>query len=241
MNTDDRKRDEEEVEAPAHPGLMQRLGHAATERELHMLDGAIGFFQRWRGRIAPPDEEDDDRRGGRRPAKAEEPAPAAPVDAAKHHRRRGFLIVVALLLAAGVGGMFFSYALFSKLIESDDLIIDDLRDQVAQMEKAEARSLSLQAKDQNQLAEDRKTIREQQAKLDEYEAQLTQLRQRMATFTPPPPQAQVQPPAQHDTVVNSGSRQIRVGRRPQKTGKCDAGSGSAAADIARCVDTFNKP
>lgn len=235
MKTDDRRPEDEDAEAPEHPGLMQRLGHAATARELRLIDGAIGLFQRWRKHLEPPVEADD-WRGGRRAAHAAEPGPAVAADVGKRHRLRGFLIVVALLLAAGVGGMLFSYALLSRALGSDDLIIDDLRDQLAQMEKAEARNLSIQAREQNQVAEDRKTIREQQAKLQDYEEQLAQLRQQVATLTAPPP-------AQQDTVVTAGSRQVRAARRtaPQKTGNCVAAGGNAAADLARCVENFNKP
>lgn len=231
MRTDERQ--EEDGEAAAQPGLMERLGQAVTVREVHMLDRTIGLFQRWRNRLEPP-AEDDDRHGGRRAAQAEA-VPAAAPPAAGHGRRRGFLIIVALLLAAGFAGMMFSYSLLSRTLESDDMIIDDLRDQLSQMDKEDARKLSIQAKDQNQLAEQRKTIREREAKLQEYEDQLAQLRQQVATLTAPPPRA--------DTVVAAGSRQTRTARRtaPQKTGNCVASGSTAAADLARCVENFNRP
>jgi hypothetical protein len=227
----DARQDEEESESPEHNGLMQRLGHAATERELRALDGAIGLFQRWRSRIGPPPEEDE-RRGGRQAPRDAAPAPA--IDAGKHHRLRGFLIIVAMLLATGAAGMVFSYALLNRAIESDDLIIDDLRDQLAQMEKADARNIAIQAKEQNLIAEDRKTLREYQAKISDYEEQVSQLRGQVAALTPPP---------RRDAVATAGSRQMRSAQRPapQKTGNCVANGSNAAADLSRCVERFNKP
>lgn len=230
MNTDARQDEEEKGESPEPSGLMQRLGHAATERELRALDGAIGLFQRWRSRIGPPPEEEDDRRGGRHDAPPATPTPA--VDASKHHRLRGFLIIVAMLLTAAVSGMIFSYSLLSRAIKADNLIIDDLRDQLAQMEKADARNLSIQAREQNRIAEDRKALRESQAKMSDYEDQMAALRAQVAALTPPPPR--------HDAVVTAGPR--RPPRpAPQKTGNCVANGGNAAADLSRCVDSFNKP
>ncbi len=231
MRTDERP--EEDSGTTEHPGLMERLGHAVTEREVHLLDRTIGLFQRWRNRLEPPAEEDD-RRGGRRGAQAEA-APAAAPPAPARGRLRGFLIVVALLLAAGFAGMSFSYALLRKTLESDGVIIDDLRDQLSQMEKDDARKLSIQARDQNQLAEQRKTIREHEAKLQEYEDQLAQLRQQVAALTAPPPRP--------DAAATAGSRQARAALRaaPQKTGNCVATGSTAAADLARCVENFNRP
>ncbi|MGE5468769.1 MAG: hypothetical protein ACM3Y9_15210 [Ignavibacteria bacterium] len=230
MKADVRQQEDEEAAAEV-PGLMARIGHAATVRELRALDGAIGLFQRWRNRIEPPAEEDD-RHFGRHAAPA--PAAAAPAVPAPHNRLRGFLIVVALLLAAAFGGMLFSYSLFSRVIETNDVVIDDLRDQLAQMEKADARNLSIQAKDQIHLAEQRKTLREYQAKIAEYEDQATQLRQQIAALTPPPPRRE---PA----VATAGGRRSAVRTAPQKTGNCVASGTNAAADLTRCVETFNRP
>lgn len=229
----DAPQDEDESAPPEQADLMHRLGHAATVRELRMIDGAIGLFQRWRNRLEPPAEEDD-RHRGRRP-EPEAPPAAAAAEAGTRHRLRGFLIMVALLLAAALGGTWFSYSLLSKALESDDLIIDDLRDQVSNLEKADARNLSIQAKEQMQLAEDRKAIREYEAKIGDYEAQVSQLRQQVAALTPPP--------ARREAVVSAGSRQVRSGQRaaPQKTGNCVASGSNAAADLSRCVENFNKP
>jgi hypothetical protein len=233
MKTDARQDEEEKAESPEHPGLMQRLGHAATERELRVLDGAIGLFQRWRSRIGPPPE-DDDRRGGRRAPRDAAPVPPAPaIDAGKHHRLRGFLIMVAMLLAAGVSAMLFSYSLLSRVIQAEDLIIDDLRDQLTQMEKADARNLAIQAKEQNRIAEDRKALREYQAKIGDYEEQMAALRAQIAALTPPPPR--------REAVATAGPRRPPSRAAAQKTGNCVATGSNAASDLSRCVDSFNKP
>ncbi|HEX8987979.1 MAG TPA: hypothetical protein VF816_08460 [Rhodocyclaceae bacterium] len=229
---------EDEAEAPEHPGLLQRMGHAVTVRELQLIDSSIGLFERWRHRLAPPEDEDD--RHGRRGAEAAAAPAAVPAEGmARHGRRRGFLIVVALLLATGIGGMLFSYALFSRMLETDDLVIDDLRDQMEQMQKADARNLAIQAKDQQQIAEQKKTLREYAVKVQDYEDQVAELRKKIVALTPPPPP----PPKREPLAGEAPSRPWRTPRPspPQKTGKCNAGGKDAAGDVARCVEEFNRP
>ncbi|HLP24564.1 MAG TPA: hypothetical protein VK477_02720 [Acidobacteriota bacterium] len=227
MKTDPRL--EEDIETPEKGGLLHRIRQAVKLRQLHALDGFIGFFQHWRSSIEPPPE-DDDWRGGRRHG-GTEPAHPADVTAAPHHGFRRFLVVFALLLAAGIGGMMFSYTLLSQAIESDELVIDDLRDQLEQMHKNDARNISIQAKDQVRIAEQKKTIREYEAKLDEYEGEIAQLRQQVAAMTP------------RRAPVPVAATPYRAPPRaaPQKTGKCTASGSSAAADIARCLEDFNRP
>lgn len=227
----DDRRSDEEAEAPEQPGLLQRMGRAVTARELRLIDSSIGLFQNWRKRLEPAEAEDE-RRGGRGRHEEVAAEPAAEGSAARHGRRRGFLIVVALLLAAGIGGMLFSYSLFRRAIDADDLVIDDLRDQLAQMQKADARNVSIQAKDQQQIAEQKKSLRESAAKAEEYEEQIAQLRRQVAALTPPPPKREA-------AVTRAGPRQMRL--PPQKTGQCKADGRDAAGDVARCIEEFNRP
>lgn len=228
----DDRRPDEEAEAPEQPGLLRRVGRALTVREIRLIDRSIGLFQNWRNRLEPTEAEDD-RRGGRghRAEIAAEPVTDGEAGA-KHGRLRGFLLVVALLLAAGFGGMLFSYSLFSRTIDADDLVIDDLRDQLAQMQKADARNISIQAKDQRQIAEQKKALRESAVKAAEYEEQIAQLRRQVAALTPPPPKREA-------AVTTAGPRLQRL--PPQKTGRCKADGRDAAADVARCIEEFNRP
>lgn len=227
----DDRRPDEEAEAPEQPGLLQRVGHAVTVREIRLIDRSIGLFQNWRNRLEPADAEGSRLAGrGHREEAAAEPAAAAG-SVAGHGRRRGFLIVMALLLAAGFGGMLFSYSLFKRAIDADDLVIDDLRDQLAQMQKADARNLSIQAKDQQQIAEQKRTLHENAVKAQDYEEQIAQLHRQVVALTPPP--------KREAAVTGAGSRLLRL--PPQKTGKCTADGRDAAADVARCIEEFNRP
>jgi hypothetical protein len=225
----DDRRPDEEAEAPEQPGLLQRVGRAVTVREIRLIDRSIGLFQNWRKRLEPAEVDDRGGRGHR--AEAAEPA-TEEGSGAKRGRLRGFLIVAALLLAAGFGGMLFSYSLFSRTIDADDLVIDDLRDQLAQMQKADARNISIQAKDQRQIADQKRALRESAVKAEEYEEQIAQLRRQVAALTPPPPKREA-------AVTTAGPRLQRL--PPQKTGRCKADGRDAAADVARCIEEFNRP
>ncbi|MDD5250285.1 MAG: hypothetical protein PHY45_14985 [Rhodocyclaceae bacterium] len=231
---DPRFEEEEEAQAAQDSGLATRVQQAVTASKLRAIDGAIDFCERWRNRIRPVAAED--MRGGRTGAARhgrEMPAPE-PVVAARPSRWRGRLIVLALLVASAAGGMMFSYRLLARIIASDDMIIDDLRDQVAQMEKAEARSVNLLAKNQQQIAESNKAMREYQATIQGNEEQLAELRQQVSVLTPsPPPQ-----PLKGDATVR---RAAAAGRRaPDKTGDCAMSTTHAAADLARCFEKFNR-
>jgi hypothetical protein len=226
----DRRLEEEDEPAEA-PGFVARIGAAVVARELRAIDGVIASLQQRRDHLAPPEE--DDRHGGRsRGASHVATASEAPPPPRSGLRR--FLLVVGLMAATGAGASFYSYRLLEKSIETDKLVMDDLRDQLAQMELADKRNLTIQAKDQQLLAEHRKTIREREAKIEEYEDQLAQLREKIAALTPPPPR-----PA----AVAPTRAPVAAMRRPapQKTGKCVASGSNAAADLARCVEEFNRP
>lgn len=225
MKTDPRL--EEETESPDDIGAMQRLKAAITAHKLGMIDGAIAFFKQWRAEVAPPEEEED-WRGGRKRSGAGTETLGNLTPAPRGGGFRRFLIVVALLLAMGIGAMWFSYSLLSHTLDSDQIVIDDLREQLALMEKADKKNVSIQAKDQQQLAEYKKTIREYEAKLDEYEDQIAQLRQKVA------PQPARRAPA---AIVPYRAPSAA----PPKSGKCTATGGTAAADVARCIEEFNRP
>lgn len=231
MKTD--RRLEEESEAPEEPGFAARFGAAVAARELRVVDHFLAVLQRIHDRLAPEEDDRRDRRHGkvdrREAVTVGESAPAP------RHSLRNFLIVVGLLAATAAVASFYSYRLLQKSIETDALVIEDLRDQLAQMELAEKRNLTIQAKDQQLLAENRKTIREHEAKAQEYEDQIEQLRQQVAALTPPPPR----PAATAPTRVAPHAAALRPA--PQKTGNCVATGSNAGADLARCVENFNRP
>jgi hypothetical protein len=226
------RRLEEESEPAEAPGFAARIGAAVTARELRVIDGMIASLQQRREHLAPQDE--DDRRGGRPRGDRRDAAVASEAPPPRRSGLRRFLIVLGLMAATGAGGGFYSYRLLERAIETDNVVMDDLRDQLAQMELADKRNLTIQAKDQQLLAEHRKTIREREAKIEEYEEQLAQLREKIAALTPPPPRPAAVAPAR---VPAAAMRRPA----PQKTGKCIASGSTAAADLARCVEEFNRP
>jgi TolA-binding protein len=204
--------------------------------ELHVVDKVLALFQRWHDHLAPPEEDDrHGRRPGRQPApEAHEEAPAPSAAAAPHHRLRTFLLIVGLMAASAAIAGFLAYRVFARMMESDSVLIDDLRDQIVQLEKADRQNVSRQAKDQQQLAELRKTLREKEVQIQENEDEISALKEKVAAL------AAAAKPA--PTITSS-----RVTRAPVVTpqsargGNCVASGPNAAADLARCVQNFNRP
>lgn len=221
---------EDEPETPADIGLVSRIRAAVAERQLRTIDALIGLLQRRRNRIEPPADPADARRGSRHGAAEHGALTLDGAGAAKPGRLRGVLIVLALLLATAFVSVIFSYGLLSRSIKADALIIDDLRDQVAQMEKVDARSVAIQAKSQQQIAENKKAMREYEAAIQGYEEQVAQLRQRLDAATPKPRKEAARPVA--------ARRNARTA--PEKTGNCVMDAANAAADLTRCVEEFNR-
>lgn len=231
---DDRRHEEEEAPA-APPGLAARLGARVHAGELHVVDKFLALFQRWHERLAPPEEDDRrDRRPGRQaPHEVHEEAMAPSTAPAPHHRLRNFLFIVALMAVSAAVAGFLSYRVFARVVESDGVLIEDLRDQIVQLEKADRQNVSRQAKDQQQLAELRKTLREKDVQIQEYEDEVAALKEKVTALSSAP-----KPP----TVTSSRVTRAPVVQAPGgRGGNCVATGPNAAADIARCMQKFNRP
>lgn len=216
---------EDYSEKPAGPGFL--IAHG-----LRLLDRAIAWLQHWRARIAPPEEAEDPRHGRRRPAvHADETAAAAPVPT-KPWRLRSFLLLVASLLLGGLAGMQFSYSALSRIIDSQDLLIEDLRDGIGRLQKQDARNLNTAARYQQKHDEDDMKLKEYRQQVADYEAQIEELQAQVRAASPPPPV-----PATRQ-AVGAASRYRQPA--PEKTGNCVMGTATAAADLARCVEQFNR-
>lgn len=229
------------------------MGHAASSpdigtehppgvvsaTELRLIDAAIGFFQRLRNRVAPPVDAEAADHGGRRRspahgAAAGDAAPAA-VAAPVPGRLRSFLLHVAFLLVGTIAGMTFSYRILSQVIDANDIIVDYLRDQIAQMTKEEARNLNARAKLQLQVAENNKEIREFRVVIDEYKDLVEDLRQQLSELKA----VRAGTPAR--TIAPYATSPAKSKPSGQtKLGTCVMGSGSTAASLANCVDEFNR-
>jgi hypothetical protein len=227
-------RTEEEPQAPEEGGLISRLRLAIKSWKLREIDAVIGVCQRWRSHIEPAAAED--MRGSRKSSapRGGEALTLGGVDAAKPRGWRGFLIVLALLLTSGIAGMTFSYHLLSRAIKSDAMLIDDLRDQVAQMEKVESRSVNIQARNQQQVAESNKALRECQAAMQGYEDQAVELRKQVSALTPSP----LPKPSSRSATARPAAAPQRTA--PEKTGNCVMGTSNAVADLTRCVENYNR-
>lgn len=215
---------EDYTEKAAGPGFL-------VAHELRLLDGTIAFLQHWRNRIAPPEEEDDHRHGSRRATFHDEPAAAAAAPA-KPRRLRSFLLVVAALLSGGLAGMEFSYSALSRIIDTQDMLIEDLRDGIGRLQKQDARNINAAARYQQKLEEEDMKLKEYRQQVADYEAQIEELRAQVRAASPPP-----RVPATRQ-AVGSASRYQRPA--PEKTGKCVMGTANAAADLTRCVEQFNR-
>lgn len=229
-----------EEEASTDEGEEGKRRGFLVAAELRLLDGIIAFFQRLRNRVEPVVvEEEDPRGGGRRRSRGRDEEAPAPVAAPKHGRLRSFLLWLAALLAVGIGGMLFSYQLLSKAIDSNEVIIDYLRDEVVRLEREDRRSANAKARYLETIAEHERKIGEHEEAMNDCRAQAEELRKQLAAET-----------ALREPVYSGGVRTrlggssgigARSGRTtPEKTANCVTGSANAAANLARCVDEFNR-
>ena len=186
------------------------------------------------GFSSPPVAEDEPRHGSRRAAvpAAATSVPAVPAPP-RPRRMRSFLLIVAALLLGALGGMSFSYHLLSSIIESSDIIIDDLRDQTAQSRKQDARNLNATARYQRQIEENEAQIESYRAEIAAYQRLVEDLRTQLSDLA----RAAHQNPA----APARPTRAPRTKRTaPAKTGTCVMGAQNSAADLTRCVEQFNR-
>lgn len=223
---------EEENASPADDGGDNGSRGFLIAGGLRLIDGVVGRLQRLRDRIAPPTEAEDPWHGGKKAAARDDDTPPTAASLQKPHRLRSFLLVVATLLAGGLLGMEFSYSALSKIIRSQDLLIDDLRDEMAQYRKQETRNLNAAARYQKKIEENDMEIEGYQQEIAAYQKQLEELRAQLSAAS-----ASTRP----NPVQTHGGGATRY-KRPtrDKTGTCVMGGADSAASLAQCVEQFNR-
>lgn len=227
------RRSEEEEEAPAEGGAASGALRFLVAGELRLIDAAIGFFQRLRNRIAPPLEDEEPRRGARRGASHDADGAAADRAPPKSRRMRNALLIVAALLASGIAGMDFSYRILARIIDSNDMVIDDLRDEIAKFQKQEVRNLNAAAKYRQQIEDGEAALAGQREEIADYRNQIADLRVQLSALT-----GAAKATAAGRAYAAPVQRPTR--RAPDKTGSCVTGTQNAAANLARCVEQFNR-
>lgn len=198
-----------------------------TAAALRALDGVLHGVQGLRNRIAPPVVEEAQRgRAGRSPARDAEEPPAVVAQPAHPGHLHAFLVFVLAMAIGAVGGMLFSYKGLSHIVETQELMIEDLRDQITQLEKEEARGLTARLRYQKEANELEKELRAAREEIQEYRERIEEMEARLAALKPP-----------ERPVAAARSQSARTA--PQKTGTCAMDSANPAA-LADCIERYNR-
>ncbi len=195
---------------------------------LRALDGVLHGVQTLRNRIAPPVEESEQRgRRGRPPAHGMEEAPDAAAPPAHSGHLHAVLVFVLAMAIGAVGGMLFSYKGLSRIVETQEMMIDDLREQITQLEKEEARGLTARLRYQKEANELEKELRAAREEILAYEERIAEMEARLAALKPP----------ERPGAALRGGHLARPA--PQKTGTCAMDSANPAA-LADCIERYNR-
>ena len=243
-----REEDRNPPEADGNPSFLAKLLIRADRLlallVLTPLDGAIGFLQRSRNRIAPPATAAEDSRDNRRRTPVAEKPAAAPATTPTPHRLRSFLFLLLALVIGALAGMTFSYRLLTKALDADSVLIDYQQDEIRQLGKEEKLNLNARAKLQEQVDAKLRENRDYRTAIDDYQNQIESYKNQVASLNR-------QLSAQGEAVYSSqprapkrsmsySSKHTPQARAPAKTGICVMNPGDTPADLARCVQDFNR-
>lgn len=209
------------------------VGRFSLAPLLRLTDAVIASLQRLKHRIEVPEEEEVAEGGRKRTVRESHAEPAAVVAAPKASRLPRFAVALLVLFGVGGLGMAFSYKLLSQSLRTNEAVVEALRDEIARLEKDGTRLLNDKAKYQKQVYEREKEIRALEQEVEDYRGETEGLRSQVNAMkaTRGGPLAQANPA----NVAVAGRRPA-----PQKTGTCTTGGANAAANLARCVDEFNR-
>ncbi|MBI4986966.1 MAG: hypothetical protein HZC24_16880 [Rhodocyclales bacterium] len=242
-----RGEEREPPEESGSPSLLDRLqsraDRLAAALVLKPLDGVIGLLQHIRNRIEPPADAEEDRRDNRHRARSVVAETAAAP--ARPSRLRGMLFLLLALIGGAFAGMVFSFGLLSKIIDSKDLVIDDMQEEIKQLNKEERHSLNVRAKLQERVDEGARKLGEYQAAIedcrsraDDLKGKLDALNQQLnAQAVDARRSGQPSAPRRAAGISSRNAPQVKP---PEKTGTCVTGTTDAAANLTRCVQDFNR-
>lgn len=234
MSTEDRT---EPIEPTDDASRTARWRRSLVAAELRVIDAVSSPLLRLRNRLEAPsdgeDASDDNRRSARpHPDESAQPQLATPP---KPRRLIYFLLFVLFLTAGAISGAAFSYRLLSKALNSNSVLIDRLRDELALMRKQESRNLKELAGNQRTIraydrdaAEYLKEIEEYKARTEELRRQLTAARSARGDST------------SQESRGSPAAAVIVKRATPQKTGTCTMDSTNVAANLGECVEKFNR-
>ena len=217
----EKNRDEDaKAVAETGGGRFQRLKQFFVSRFVRVIDALRGVLKRLRNRVGKAQAEDGDgeekeeARPSHKKARASQAeANVAPAPEAPRSPIRSAFIYILVLIVGFIGGMIFSFALFSNMVVNQAQKIEDQRDEISQLERQYSRVAQSEAKFRNRLAE--------------AESQLNQV-VRTIPKEAPPTESSTPPVASSERPANA-----------KNAGNCKLESGNAET-LARCVEEFNR-
>lgn len=203
---------------PRHPGFF--VSHA-----LRAIDASLHGLQRLRNRIEPPVEEEPRRRGGQQTTHPEElPPVVGEPPAVRHSYVHAVLVFLLPLLLGAVAGTLFSYRGLARIVETQESMIDYLREQITQLEKEDARNSAAKIRYQKEVYEREKELRASREEIQDYKDRIGELEAQVAALKPPP------------AVARGG----RPAPAMQKSATCAMDAANPAANLAGCLERFNR-
>lgn len=234
--------DHTDQEASANDG--SRVTHwrrSAVLAELRIVDAISGFLDRLRKRIDSSSERSDaqdDRKGISRAR----PDQVAESEATAPPRPKRLVYVLAftltLIVGAAAGGAY-SYRMLSKAIDSNSMVVEKLRDELADLKKQDSLSRKELANRQRTIDTYDKGIVRYLKEIEEYKTETAELRNQLSAARST---ASTTRKALSSREGRSSQASAAAGQpaRSPKAGTCIADPANIAASLGKCVEEFNR-
>jgi hypothetical protein len=234
MRSENRSEDEAPVDGG---GRLAKWRELVLSKEVGVIDSISAWLSRLRNRLgAAPNDEDSSGDGRGKPQAHAGDAVAAEVLAPPKPRRLAqFFIFLMFLVIGTIAGAAFSYRLLAKAINTKDVTIENLRDELAETKKQESLNLKQIDQSQQMIRDYDKSAAGYLKELEDSRAQVEELRSQLNAVKNVRREAASQP-------VRSSPRPTAAAGRaaPQKAGTCTMDSAKDAANLARCIEEFNR-
>jgi flagellar biosynthesis GTPase FlhF len=224
-----------ENEPPAGPGPVVKAA-------LRGIDACLNALQNLRNRLAGAQDHEshDSGRGRADPKQDKADGEALPT---RPSLLRRVAIALILLIVGGATGAVLSYRTLSHQLKAHTAVVERIQEELDADRKESARNLKLLDKVQRENAEYRQEAREAEReaekhkrRADELEAQVEEARRaEEAKRTEERKRAEVAAQQAKRAAAPPPRSQPRT---PPKTGNCAAGT---AAEMAECLEKFNRP
>jgi hypothetical protein len=234
MNSERQAEDEAPVDDDSRTAKWRQLLLSAG---LRVIDSISGFLSRLRNRIeAAPGDGNSAGDGGRKahPDSSDVAAPQV-VAAPKRSRLIRFFIFTLVLMTGTIGGAAISYRLLSKAINSSDVTIENLRDELAEMKKQGSLNLKQITEGQQMIRDYDKSATGYLKELEDSKAQVAELRSQLDAVKNARRDSASQSSRSSPVATATAKRAAS-----QKTGTCTMDSAKDAANLAHCIEEFNR-